>query len=209
MRSYRALIVVFLVVLLAAPAAALAAGTGTPAAPAGPPSTFNVTRLGVYDFPPNYDGQHVAADGDQAFLTNGTTVNLYDITNPYAPSYRDSIPGDTGYAVVDIDAEDHRLARLSTNSGIDIVLTVYDVSGGTFTPRCSLHFDWSTWSFPQTVLIHDDGRYVYVGFSQGLAVVDVSNPVNGACKAVEANHDLKQVSRHRPGRRQAVPCGSH
>ena len=74
------------------------------------------------------------------------------------------------------------------------MLTVYDVSGGTFTPRCSLHFDWSTWSFPQTVLIHDGGRYVYVGFSQGLAVVDVSNPVNGACKAVEANHDPKQVS---------------
>ena len=195
MRSYRALIVVFLVVLLAAPAAALAVGTGTPAAPAGSPSTFNVTRLGVYDFPPNYDGQHVAANGDQAFLTNGTTVNLYDITNPYAPSFRDSIPGDTGYAVVDIDAAVGRLARLSTNSGIDIVLKVYDVSpGGTFTPRCSLHFDWSTWSFPQTVLIHDYGRYVYVGFSQGLAVVDVSNPVNGACQAVEANHDPKQVS---------------
>ena len=195
MRSYSALFAAFLILLLAAPAAPLAAGTGTPAAPAGPPSTFNVTRLGVYDFPPTYDGQHVTANGDQAFLTNGTTVNLYDITNPYAPSFRDSIPGDTSYAVVDIDAEVGRLARLSTNSGIDIVLKVYDVSpGGTFTPRCSLHFDWSTWSFPQTVLIHDYGRYVYVGFSQGLAVVDVSNPVNGACKAVEANHDPKQVS---------------
>ena len=105
MHSYRALLVVLLVVLLAAPAAPLAAGTGTPAAPAGPPSTFNVTRLGVYDFPPTYDGQHVTANGDQAFLTNGTTVNLYDITNPYAPSFRDSIPGDTSYAVVDIDAD--------------------------------------------------------------------------------------------------------
>ena len=194
MARFHPLLTVLLAVLLAAPAAPLAAGTGTPAAPADPPSTFNVTRLGVYDFPPNYDGKHVTADEDQAFLTDGTTVNLYDITDPYAPSFKDSIPGDTGYAVVDIDAEDRKLARLSRNSGIDIVLTVYDVSGGTFTPRCSLHFDWSTWSFPLTVLIHDGGRYVYVGFSLGLAVVDVSNPVNGACKAVETKHDLKLVS---------------
>ena len=193
MRSYRALIVVFLVMLLAAPAAALAAGTGTPAALAGPPSTFNVTRLGVYDFPPNYDGQHVAADGDKAFLTNGTTVNLYDITDPYAPSFKDSIPGDTGYGVVDIDAKANRLARLITNSGIDIVLGVYDVSGGAFAPRCSLHFDWSTWSFPNTVLLNGDGRYAYVGFSKGLAVVDVENPVNGQCQVTASYNDLKFV----------------
>jgi hypothetical protein len=193
MRSYRALIVVLLVVLLAAPAAPLAAGTGTPAALAGPPSTFNVTRLGVYDFPPNYDGQHVAADDDQAFLTNGTTVNLYDITNPFAPSFKDSIPGNTGYGVVDIDAKANRLARLITNSGIDIVLGVYDVSGGAFAPRCSLHFDWSTWSFPNTVLLNSNGRYAYVGFSKGLAVVDVENPVNGQCQVTASYNDLKFV----------------
>ena len=100
-----------LIVLLAAPAAPVAAGTGTPAAPADPPSTFNVTRLGVYDFPPNYDGKHVTADGDRAFLTDGTTVNLYDITDLYAPSFKDSIPGDTGYAVVDIDAKDRQTGQ--------------------------------------------------------------------------------------------------
>lgn len=195
MARFYPLPIVFLILLLAVPAAPVVAGAGTPAAPADPPSTFNVTRLGVYDFPPNYDGKQVTADEDRAFLTDGTTVNLYHFTNVYAaPSFKDSILGDTGYAVVDIDAQIGRLARLSRNSGIDIMLTVYDVSGGTFTPRCSLHFDWSTWSFPLTVLIHDGGRYVYVGFSKGLAVVDVSNPVNGACRAVEANHDLKLVS---------------
>jgi hypothetical protein len=193
MRSYRALLVALLILLLAAPAAPLVAGTRTPTAPAGPPSTFNVTRLGVYDYPPNYDSGHVTASGDQAFLTNGTTVNLYDITDPYAPSFRDSIPGDTGYGVIDIDAKANRLARLITNSGIDIMLGVYDVSGRAFAPRCSLHFDWSTWSFPDTVQLSSDGRYAYVGFSLGMAVVDVENPVNGQCQVTAEHNELKRV----------------
>jgi hypothetical protein len=193
MARFYLLPVVLLILLLAVPAAPVAAGTGTPAAPADPPSTFNVTRLGVYDYPPNYDGGHVTADGDQAFLTNGTTVNLYDITDPYAPSFRDSIPGDTGYGVIDIDAKANRLARLITNSGIDIVLRVYDVSGGAFAPRCSLHFDWGTWSFPDTVQLSSDGRYAYVGFSLGMAVVDVENPVNGQCQVTAEYNELKRV----------------
>jgi hypothetical protein len=193
MRCYSALLAALLILFFAAPAAPVAAGTETPAAPAGPPSTFNVTRLGVYDYPPDYHSSHITADGDQAFLTNGTTVNLYDIEDPYAPSFRDNIPGDTGYGVIDIDAKANRLARLITNSGIDIMLGVYDVSGGAFALRCSLRFDWSTWSFPDTVQLSSDGRYAYMGFSLGLAVVDVSNPVNGQCQLGATYNELKSV----------------
>ena len=189
MRSYSALLAAFLIVLLAAPAAPAVAGTGTPAAPAADPPTFNVRRLAVY---PGDNNQYVAAWGDQAFLSDGTHVDLYDISDLENPEYLDRITAIPGFAAVDIDARNGRMAGLARDAGHETVLQVFDVSAGTFATRCNVHFDWGEWNFPERVRLSISGSYAYVGFQSGLAVVYLDQPVDNECQFkgtyIESDH---------------------
>jgi len=76
MRSYSALFAAFLILLLAAPAGPVAAGTTPSAGPDAPPVTFNLVRLALYPTTRTYDA--VAAVNNHAFLAD----NHYDSTIP-------------------------------------------------------------------------------------------------------------------------------
>jgi hypothetical protein len=178
--------VVLLILLLAAPAAPVAAGTTPSAGPDAPPVTFNVVRLGLY---PEETYDQVLALGNVAFLADNYydssyppasygNVDLYDIADSQNPHFSREISAEDGRTISDMDSDRYRLALgLSLRSLYSSIgaLEVYD----NVDKICWFYFDYDTQGMAYSVALDD--LSVYVGVGRGLALLDFEEVNNAPC----------------------------
>jgi hypothetical protein len=207
MRSYSALLAAFLIVLLATPAAPVAAGTTPSAGPDVPPVTFNVVRLALYPTTRTYDA--VAAVNNHAFLADNhydstippdswVWLDEYDVIDPQNP-HGWLAWGGTGKTFSDMDVEDAdgavRYALAYARQGWESSASALDVTEGDET-LCGADFDYYRYGYAYSVALDD--LTVWVGVSNGLVPVSFEEPVNEQCDIGElfstaAVYDIAQV----------------
>jgi hypothetical protein len=190
MARFHPLLVLLLSVLLVAPAAPLAAGTGAPAAPEAAITTFNVVRLSPYPTTRSYDA--VIAVGTTVFLADNhydslyppyseAWVDEYDIANPYLPSGTNiwGVIGTTfsGMAAQDVGrGVEFAIAYMNQGwEGSASAITIGDTDEGI----CGVDVDYYTYGYAASVLMDD--LDVWVGVTNGLTSVSFEEPVNEEC----------------------------
>ena len=193
--------------LLAAPAAPLAAGTTPFVGPDVPPVTFNAVRLGLYPTTRTYDA--VAAVNNHVFLADNhydfdhppyswVWLDEYDVIDPQNP-YGWLAWGGTGKTFSDMDVEDAdgavRYALAYDRQGWESSASVLIVTEGDET-LCGVDFDYYSYGYAYSVALDD--LTVWVGVSNGLVPVSFEEPVNEQCDIGQlyptaAVYDIAQV----------------
>jgi len=207
MARFHPLTVVLLILLLAVPAAPVAAGTTPSAGPDAPPVTFNVVRLALYPTTRTYDA--VAAVNNHAFLADNhydsiippdswVWLDEYDVIDPQNP-HGWLAWGGTGKTFSDMDVEDAdgavRRVLAYARQGWEGSASALDVTEGDET-LCVIDFYYDSYGYAYSVALDD--LTVWVGVSNGLVPVSFEEPVNEQCDIGElfptaAVYDIAQV----------------